>query len=116
MKSINKGENTMPDIVKVFMNLESPDPTELQRILDHHADYVIDFDNNTDVVTSVSGVETYIENDKDDRTKLRILASIIDDIIGEGKPSPEDLDHDDDAIQVYDDIESLRQSLEAMGY
>lgn len=106
----------MPDIVKVFMNIESPDPIELRRILDHHADYIIDCDDNADVITSISGVETYADKDKDDRTKLRILASIIDDIIGENKPSHEDLNYDDDAIQVYDDIKNLQESLEAMGY
>lgn len=106
----------MPDTVKVFISLKSPNSAELKRVLDYNAERIIAIDSNTDIITSVSSVDAYADNDKDDRTKLQLLSSIIDDIMAHGKPSEEDLDYDDDAMLVYDNIEELRESLENMGY
>lgn len=43
--------------IKVQMEMESPDAKELKTILSHHADYIIDFESNKDVLTSVRNVK-----------------------------------------------------------
>lgn len=103
--------------LKVLMTLESNNGAELASILDHHADYVIDFDSNRDILTSVEGVQSYIIGDKTDRTKLNMLSEIIDDILPDGKaPSISELDDDDAAYDMYKAIESLKSHLEENGY
>lgn len=103
--------------LKVMMTLESDNGAKLASILDHHADYVIDFDNNKDILTSVEGVQSYIIGDKTDRTKLNMLSEIIDDILPDGKaPSISELDDDDAAYDMYKAIESLKSHLEENGY
>lgn len=103
--------------LKVLMALESNNGAELASMLDHHADYVIDFDNNGDILTSVEGVQSYTIGDKTDRTKLNMLSEIIDDILPDGKaPNISELDDDDAAYDMYKAIESLKLHLEKNGY
>jgi hypothetical protein len=103
--------------LRVLMTLESNNGAKLASILDHHADYVIDFDNNRDILTSVEGVQSYIVGDKTDRTKLNMLAEIINYILPDGKaPSISELDDDDATYDMYKAIESLKSHLEENGY
>lgn len=54
-----------------------------------------------------------------DREKLRELLELINDIVGEDGercPLPEDLNYDEDAIRLYDDIVELKNSLEELGF
>lgn len=103
--------------LKVLMTLESNNGAELASILGHHADYVIDFDNNRDILTSVEGVQSYIIGDKTDRTKLNMLSEIIDDILPDGKaPSISELDDNDMVYDMYKAIELLKSRLEQNGY
>lgn len=44
-------------LIKVQMEIESPDVEKLKAILSHHADYVIDFESNKDILTSVRNVK-----------------------------------------------------------
>ena len=51
-----------------------------------------------------------------DREKLNELKTLVDQLIGENEPSDEDLDFDDDAIQMYADLHSLKESMERGGF
>lgn len=101
-------------IVKAFMTIETGNPEELQRMLDHHMEYLIDFDEHYDTVKSISNVMSYDAAERHDRTKLQILSAVINDILSD-EPSDADLDHDDDAISLYGGIHNLKESLARMG-
>lgn len=103
--------------LKVSMSLETSNPEKLASILSHHADYVIDFDDNKDILTSVENVQSYEIGQKNDRNKINMIADILQDILPDGKaPSYEDLDSDDDAYELYTALENLSNALEDNGY
>ena len=45
------------ETVTVTMQIDTENVNELKRILDHHIDYVLDMDNNTDIISSVHNVK-----------------------------------------------------------
>ena len=100
--------------IRAFMTFEAVDKDELNRILDHHMEYMIDFDDMSEVIESVHGVQSYSPNDKHDTTKLQIMAEILSDIL-ESEPSDEDLDNDDDAIELYANLHNLKEAMQKMG-
>ena len=71
--------------------------------------------NNKDAAFD-NAIGSYDTESKHDAEKLAMLAIIVNDIIGENEPSDEDLDNDDTAIELYDNIHNLKLSLEDMGY
>lgn len=100
--------------ITALMTFESPNPDELERYLDHHIEYIMDLDNNTDVISSVHGVMSYNPEDKHDRTKIQMLATILSDILA-NEPSDADLDYDDDNISLYDELHNLKNCFEQLG-
>lgn len=79
--------------VRVVMEITTKDTAELQRMLDHHMEYLMDFENNRDVVESVSGVISYDkELGKDNLLKMQALCRIVEDVL-ETKPSNEELEN-----------------------
>lgn len=104
----------MADLIKTMLSITTEDSEELHRILDHHVDYLIDMDANSDIVTSIGNVISYNVDDKHDKHKLQMLAQIVDDIL-ETEPSDEDLDNDDTAIEMYANIKNLKESLKKYG-
>ena len=50
-----------------------------------------------------------------DRETLIQIKALLDKLFANGAPSEEDLNYDDDAIHVYDAVESLQTALEEMG-
>ena len=50
-----------------------------------------------------------------DWEKLHKIKELIDELIGEDRPTDEELDYDDDAIAMYADLHNLKQSMERMG-
>ena len=50
-----------------------------------------------------------------DWEKLKALKAILDDLIGDGEPTDEELDYDDDAIEVYAEMHNLKEAMENMG-
>lgn len=92
------------------MSIKTGNPEELRRMLENQIEYLIDFDEHYDTVKSVSGVISYDTADRYDKSKLRILSSVINDILSE-EPSDAELDYDDDAVSLYGSIRSLKDSL-----
>ena len=50
-----------------------------------------------------------------DWEKLMKIKELIDELLGENEPTDEDLDYDDDAIDVYDELHNLKESMERIG-
>lgn len=101
-------------IVKAIMSMETRNPEELRRMLDHHMEYLIDFDEHYDTITSVADVMSYEVEGEDAETKLEILSSIVNDILAT-EPSDDNLDNDEDKIDVYAEIHNLKESLTKIG-
>lgn len=97
-------------IVKAIMSIETEKPKELRRMLDHHMEYLIDFDEHRDTITSVADVMSYETESDNYRAKLEILSYIINDILAT-EPSDEELDDDEDMIDLYEEIHNLKESL-----
>lgn len=102
----------MDKTVKVQMCIESPNPDELRRIIDHHMDYLIDMDDSRDIITSVHSAMSYIVGTKHDAPRLRMLSSILEDITD---VSIDEMT-DDDEIELYQAIENLKTALDRIGY
>lgn len=49
-------DKARPGTLEVTMKIDTDNMAELGRILDHHIDYVIDMENNRDIISSVYGV------------------------------------------------------------
>lgn len=97
--------------LRVIMTLETDNPKKLAGILSHHADYILDFDSNSDIMTSIANVQSYEIGQKYDKPKLQMLADIIDDILPDGEfPDAEAFDNTD-AYAMYRTIEALQQYL-----
>lgn len=101
-------------IIRTQMSIESNDPDELRRILDHHIEYLVDMDNNKSIVTSISNVQSYDTEDKNDVSKLSMLSEILSDILIT-EPSDDDLNDDDNLIDLYAELHNLKTSLENVG-
>lgn len=101
-------------IIRTQMSIESNDPDELRRILDHHIEYLVDMDNNKNIVTSISNVQSYDTEDKNNVSKLSMLSEILSDILIT-EPSDDDLNNDDDLIDLYAELHNLKTSLENVG-
>ena len=97
-------------IITAMMSFETTQPEELQRCLDHHMEYLIDFDENADIINSVEGVISYDINNKYDKNKLQMIANILADIFA-NEPSDEELDNDDNKIALYDELHNLKEAL-----
>ena len=104
----------MAKFIKSIMTIETENEEELQSLLGHHIDYLIDMDANRDIINSICGVISYDIDDKNDIKKLRILSQVIFDIL-KTKPSNAELDYDEDAIELYSNIQKLKENLENMG-
>lgn len=113
VKEMNEEEPNASSIVRIYAEMESNDPLKLQAILSHHADYIIDFENNNDIVTSISNVMTYTENTGNEQ-KIKMLATIMRDIVACKIVSNEDLSPD--KKEIYDDIEKMSNKLTKLSY
>lgn len=102
--------------VRMMAVFESNNPDRLRSIIGHHMEYLVDFEDNRDIVTSVRGAKSYCIDDKDDGTKLTMVANLISDILGDKEPSDEELDNDDDAIEMYACLHNLKEAMERCGY
>ena len=105
----------MSACIRAMMTIESDDTEELTRILDHHVDYLIDVDDNRDIVKSISGVMSYDPSSEYDTAKICMLSQIVDDILGSGVPTDEELDFDNDKIAFYSTMQTLRNNLYSLG-
>lgn len=101
--------------IRATICFETKNPEELKRILDHHMEYLIDFNENKDLISSVHGVESYDVNSKCDKNKLQMIARVLEDVLGENEPSDEDLDNDNDKIAVYEELHNLKEALKNIG-
>lgn len=111
--------------LRVIMNIACPTKQveELQRILDHHMEYLIDFDENKDLITSVSNVCSYdIDTEKQNLQKLQIISILIDDILATEpsilvddilatEPDDEALENNQSMIDLYAKIHNLKETL-----
>ena len=100
----------------VYMRLEAIDVEEMKRNVDHHLEYIIDFDNSTDLIKSVSGAKSYTDDEHDE--KLRVLRQVIDDI-RLNEPDDDDLDtiqEGHELTDVYAKIANLDQALKDAGF
>lgn len=113
VKEMNEENPNTSSIVRVYAEMESNDPLKLQAILSHHADYIIDFENNNDIVTSISNVMTYTENTGNEQ-KIKMLATIMRDIVACKIVLNEGLSPD--KKEIYDDIEKMLNKLTKLGY
>lgn len=101
-------------IIRTQMSIESNDPDELRRILDHHIEYLVDMDANKEIVTSIANVQAYDTEDKNNVSKLSMLGEILSDILIT-EPSDDDLNDDNDLIDLYAELHNLKTSLENVG-
>lgn len=62
----------------------------------------------------IADIIKYDSSEKYDKSKLRMLSSIINDISDCSNTERNELD--DDEIAVYDSISNLKESLEQLGY
>ena len=113
IKEMNEENPNTSGIVRVYAEMESNDPLKLQAILSHHADYIIDFENNNDIVTSISNVMTYTENTGNEQ-KIKMLTTIMRDIVACKIVLNEGLSPD--KKEIYDDIEKMLDKLTKLGY
>lgn len=95
--------------LQVLLTMESENPEELKRILDHHMEYLMDFENNKDVVTSIHHVMSYEETDI--RKKLQVLRAVIQDCLTQ-EPDDDTLENDPSLLDVYDEIHNLKETLD----
>lgn len=109
-------EKTPEITLRAQMCFVTTKPEELERILDHHMEYLIDMDDNRDLIQTVHSVKSYDVKSKHDVPKLQMLAALLSDIIGETEPTDEELDDDDDAIALYDELHNLKEALKNCGY
>lgn len=101
--------------VRITALLETDSPDKLRSVLNHHIDYLVDFDNNRDILTSARNVKSYCTDDRQDTAKLAMLADILGDILKDGMPSEKDLDNDWDIIEMYAAMESLKNAMADCG-
>lgn len=99
----------MANYIRAIMTIETTDPEEIERLLNHHIDYLIDMDDNQDI-ESISDVITYDIESKSNKDKLKILAAIISDVL-ETKPADDEL-NDKSTKDLYANIHNLKESLE----
>ena len=100
----------------VYMRLAVIDEEEMKRIVDHHLEYIIDFDNNADLFESVSGAKSYTDDEHDE--KLRVLRQVINDIRC-NEPDDDALDavqERHELTDVYTEIANLDQLLKDAGF
>lgn len=101
-------------IIRTQMSIESNDPDELRRILDHHIEYLVDMDANKEIVTSIANVQAYDIDGKNNDSKLSMLSTILSDILIT-EPSDDDLNDDDNLIDLYAELHNLKITLENVG-
>ena len=101
-------------IIRTQMSIESNDPDELRRILDHHIEYLVDMDANKEIVTSLANVQAYDIDGKNNDSKLSMLSAILSDILIT-EPSDDDLNDDDNLIDLYAELHNLKTALENVG-
>ncbi len=101
-------------IIRTQMSIESNDPDELRRILDHHIEYLVDMDANKEIVTSIANVQAYDIDGKNNDSKLSMLSAILSDILIT-EPSDDDLNDDDNLIDLYAELHNLKTALENVG-
>ena len=106
-----------PDGVELcaYMRFETSDEEELKRIIDHHMEYLIDFDDS-DLIKSVYNTSSYTENEH--TNKLKVLRKVINDIRA-NEPDDDDLDsiqNGHELTNVYAEIANLDQALKNAGF
>ena len=107
--------NTEEKFYKAVITFGTKDPEFLETALGHHLDYLIDFADAGDGCTSAGDTTFYDMDSKHDAPKLSALASILFDIMGENEPTEEDLNEDWNAIELYDNLRKVKESLVKMG-
>ena len=101
----------MDDIktVVAVMNIDCPSKLvpELRAMLGHHVDYLIDMEENKDLVKQVHGVRSFVAGDtRHEATKLSMLEEIVDDIL---QSRPETADPRKD--RLYKAIQDVKTKL-----
>lgn len=97
--------------VRTIMQLETKNPDELRRILDHHADYLIDMDSNRDLISSISQVTSYETDSNDAKAKLKLLLPVLSDIRNSMAACQAT---DGETAKLYDEISTLYQHVTAL--
>lgn len=64
------------DTLFVLMQAETPNPFELHSVCSHHIDWLIDFDGNRDIISSVHDVYTADKNNDSAKTELSWLVML----------------------------------------
>lgn len=101
-------------MTKALITFDTVDEEEFHKILKHHIDYMIDFDDMSDVISSAHDITFYDTDERRDTKKLQMISSILDDILNV-EPTAKDLDYDDDAMSLYEQLKSLKATLDNMG-
>lgn len=105
MNNISEEKTTQ---VRAFMTFDTVNENKLKRILDHHMEYLVDFDSVSDITTGVHGVIAYNPDDKYGiRDKLKIIKEIVADIL-DTESINEELDNND---AIYNTLRELRKKL-----
>ncbi len=100
---------------RAMLLMNTRDTEEFEKCLNHHLDYLIDFDNAGDLCTSAGETITYDIDTLNDIKKLEMLSAVLHDILGRNKPSDEDLSYDDNFIELYDNLNNVKASLHRIG-
>lgn len=104
--------------VRITAIFESDNPERLKRIAKSHMDWLVDFDTNRDVITSVHGVQSYeIQNTpvkEKPMDKIRVLTAILRDIIGDSEPGDEVLD--DEWAELFAELHNMDEALKKCGF
>lgn len=71
----------MSDIVKIFIEIETNDEERLREVFNRQADYMLESDNDNDLLTSIINVKSYVKNQNDNKDKYVIVSDILQDIM-----------------------------------
>lgn len=105
--------------IHAFMHLITDDPNRLQKYIDHHMDYIIDFESDN-LISNVHCAKSYIADsvkDKDVKThqiqsRIDILKDVLENMM-EHKPSAKELTSDKKLSDIYDKAAALYFALTA---
>ena len=95
--------------------IDTTRPDDVIKTVEVYMNYLVSVDRDN-MMTNAHSCEAYDINSKHDKPKLRMLANILSDILGETEPTDDELDGDDDAIALYDELHNLKEALQNCGY
>lgn len=104
----------MKETYRALLTLSTEKPyEELEKCLNHHLEYLIDFDNNDGLCTEATTDAFYNLNASDKNTQMRrlaMLSAILSDILSH-EPSDEEIGDNEQLMNVYSEIHNLNSSL-----